>query len=625
MRYGQGLLEEILRRTDLVQLVGRRVKLVRKGRVMWGCCPFHQEKSPSFKVENERRTYKCFGCGAGGDAFKWLMETEGLSFPEAVERLAGEAGVELPKWSAEDEAREQKKKSLYEVVEAACAFFEAQLRAPVGQAARDYLKSRGLDEAAARQFRLGYAPGGNATLIEHLKTKNITVDDMIAAGLARPADESRGMRDFFFNRVTFPISDARGRLIAFGARALEADAKPKYINTGETGLFSKGHNLYNFASARPAALKAGTIILAEGYMDVIALVRAGFAHAVAPLGTALTEDQLALLWRVAPEPILAFDGDEAGLRAGTRAAHLALPHLKPGHSLRFAFLPPGEDPDTLIRREGGGAMRKLLDAALPLADVLWRSETEGKDFSTPERRAGLERSLAELVGRIADTTIAEYYRRDFNDRVFEAFKRRQKRPDAPSTGTYRPSLRDQPAWKRREQPHIAQEAVSPAVKNSLLARSGRWGARRVKEEEVASLLLEAPELAVAHAETLAALVFSDPQLDRLRRELLNLAASGSRLENRGLKTHLQRSGMAELVQRLQARHGGSQSAAADRTQEGTADGEDIEARWLGAVAQLREMAELAPERLRAVERFKSEATEESWCDARRLFGTSSDD
>ena len=622
MRYGQGLLEEVLRRTDLVQLVGRRVKLVRKGRVMWGCCPFHQEKSPSFKVENERRTYKCFGCGAGGDAFKWLMETEGLSFPEAVERLAGEAGVELPKWSAEDEAREQKKKSLYEVIEAACEFFEAQLRAPGGKAGRDYLKSRGLDDASARQFRLGYAPGGNSALIEHLKARNVTVDDMIAAGLARPADETRGARDFFFNRITFPISDARGRLIAFGARALEADAKPKYINTGETGLFSKGHNLYNFASARPAALKAGTIILAEGYMDVIALVRAGFAQAVAPLGTALTEDQLGLLWRVAPEPILAFDGDEAGLRAGTRAAHLALPHLKPGHSLRFAFLPPGEDPDTLIRREGAGAMQKLLDAAQPLAEVLWRSETEGKDFSTPERRAGLERALADLVGRIADTTIADYYRRDFNERVFEAFKRRQKRPERP----YEPrAVRGRSDARRGTGRGGAgftpQENVSPAVKNSLLARSGRSGALKVKEEEVVALLLEAPELAAVHAEALAALALADPQLDRLRRELLNLAASGSRLEKQALDTHLQRSGMAELVRRLQARHGSSQIAAADRTQEGTADGEDVEARWLRAVAQLREMAELAPERLRAVERFKSEATEESWRDAHRLLGT----
>jgi DNA primase len=640
MRYGQGLLDEILRRTDLVQLVARRVKLVRKGKVMWGCCPFHQEKSPSFKVENERRTYKCFGCGAGGDAYRWLMETEGLNFPEAVERLAGEAGVELPAWSAEDEAREQKKKSLYDVVEAACTFFEEQLAGPAGQAARDYLAGRGLDGKAGREFRLGFAPsGGPGTnpLIEHLKAKNITVDDMVAAGLARPGQEGRGPRDFFFGRVTFPISDGRGRIIAFGARALDPDAKPKYINTGDISLFSKGHNLYNFAKARPAALKAGTLILAEGYMDVIALVRAGFTHAIAPLGTALTEDQLALMWRIAPEPILAFDGDDAGLRAGTRAAHLALPHLKPGHSLRFAFLPPGEDPDTLIKTGGPAAMRAILDAAEPLGQVLWRAETADKDFSTPERRAGLEHALSELAGRISDRTIADYYRADFRERVFEAFKRRkpaeggrrqgggqgggqsggQGRGYGRRSGGGHKGFGDRSGWS-------GAETVSSAVKNSLLARSGRTGALRVKEMELAAFLLEAPELAETHAETLAALPFSDPQLDRLRQELLNLAASGFRLEKQGLENHLVRSGLGELVQHLAARRAAGPMTAAgeaeERAQGGTANGEDVEARWLQAVAQLREMAEIGPERVRALERFKSEATEESWRDAHRLLG-----
>src|SRR6185312_439588 len=417
MRYGDGLLDEIRNRTDLVALVGRRVKLVRKGREMWGCCPFHNEKSASFKVSNERRTYKCFGCGKGGDCFRWLVETEGLSFRESVEKLAGEAGVELPKWSPDDEAREQKKKSLYDIVELAAKFYEAQLFEPVGKQARDYLKGRGLDGAAARQFRLGYAPSGNNALITHLTGHNITQDDIIAAGLARPADDGRPMRDFFFNRVMFPISDGRGRTIAFGARALEADAKPKYINTGETPLFSKGTQLYNFATARAAAIKAGTIIVAEGYMDVIALVRAGFAHSVAPLGTALTEDQLHLLWRTAPEPILAFDGDAAGLKAAHRAAHLALPHLKPGYSLRFAFLPTGEDPDSYIAGNGAGAMSVLLEAALPLSQLLWRTETEGKDLSTPERRAGLEHTLKEIVDRISDGKVADYYRRAFQELV----------------------------------------------------------------------------------------------------------------------------------------------------------------------------------------------------------------
>lgn len=640
MRYGPHLLEEVLRRTDLVQLVGRRVKLIRKGRVLWGCCPFHQEKSPSFKVENERRTYKCFGCGAGGDAFKWLMETEGLSFPEAVERLAGEAGVELPKWSPEDEAREAKKKTLYDVTEAAAAFFEAQLQSAGGKQARDYIATRGLGTEVQQKFRLGYAPSGNNALIEFLKTKNITLDDMVATGLARPGDGARGPRDFFYNRVMFPIADLRGRIVAFGARALDPDAKPKYINTGETTLFSKGHLLYNFHAARGPAITAQTIILAEGYMDVIALARAGFTHAVAPLGTAFTEDQLALLWRVAPEPILAFDGDEAGVRAGTRAAHMALAHLKPGYSLRFAFLPPGEDPDTLIAREGAGAMRALLEAALPLSDVLWRSETEGKEITTPERRAGLERALAEIVGQITDSKIADYYRREFDEKVFAAFKRRQPaggggrggsrnfgRSYGKFNGGQRGNRSGGPYSGAQGRPGFG-EPISQALKNSVLARGGAAGVRGIKENELGALLFADPGLANSHTETLAALPFSDRQLDKMRHELLNLAASGAHLETGRLENHLVRSGLGELAARFSSRRGasglggdhgpdGSEPKPAAR---GTADGEDIEARFLRAASQLRDIVESGAERIRAMERFKSEPTEESWDDAHRLLG-----
>ena len=606
MRYGQGLLEEILRRTDLVQLVGRRVKLSRKGRVFWGCCPFHKEKSPSFKVENERRTYKCFGCGAGGNAFKWLEETEGLNFREAVERLAGEAGIELPQWSPEDEAREAKRKTLYEIVELGCAFFEEQLQSRAGAAARAYLSSRGLDESAIKHFRLGYAPNAQTALIERLRSKNVPLDDMVAAGLARPAQDGRPARDFFFDRVMFPIADARGRVIAFGARALEADAKPKYLNTGETILFSKGQLLYNFAGARPAAIKSGTIIVAEGYMDVIALVRAGFDAAVAPLGTALTEDQLALLWRTAPEPILAFDGDEAGLRAAHRAAHLALPRLMPGHSLRFAFLPSGEDPDSLFRTHGSGALKRVFDAAEPLFEVLWRAETEGHDFSTPERRAGLERSLAELVGQIGDNRVAGYYRQGFEQRIFETFKRRQS--------SYRQDRRD---WKKTNARKAgAPDAVSPAVRQSLLGRAGAVGARRLKEKEIAQMLIDAPQMAQAHGELLATLTFSEPLLDRLRHELLNLAASGSRLESQQLKDHFVRLGMAEVLERLKSPHPGP---AGEERDEGAKSIDDVEVRFLRAATQLREMAEFEPERKRAVERFNSEATEESWRNAQRLI------
>jgi DNA primase len=588
MRYGEGLLEEIRRRTDLVALVGRRVKLVRKGRVMWGCCPFHAEKSPSFKVENERRLYKCFGCGKGGDCFRWLIETEGLSFPESVEKLAGEAGVELPKWSPEDEAREQQRKSLYDIVELAAKFYEAQLFEAAGREARDYLKGRGLDGAAAKQFRLGYAPssgkmGGSNALIAHLTAQNITQDDIIAAGLARPAEDGRPMRDFFFNRVMFPIGDGRGRIVAFGGRALEADAKPKYINTGETSLFSKGTQLYNFAGARAAAIKAGTILVAEGYMDVIALVRAGFAHSVAPLGTALTEDQLQLLWRTAPEPILAFDGDNAGLKAAYRAAHLALPHLKPGYSLRFAFLPTGEDPDSYIAANGAGPMSVLLEAALPLSQLLWRTETEGKDFSTPERRAGLELSLKEIVDRIGDGKVADYYRRGFDQLVFESFKQRKAAPARPSSmpsgGKYRSDI------KPRPMPGTAQ-SVSPVVRDNRLVRAAVTGAREAKEREIGRMLVQEPALASRHGEVLAELAFLDPSLDSLRHELLNLAASGSSLEKAGVQTHLARKGMADLLVRFAPRAPHPYTASQAASSEPDVD---LDIGFLNAAKGLREL------------------------------------
>ncbi len=614
MRYGPNLLEEILRRTDIVQLVGRRVKLTRKGNTLWGCCPFHNEKSASFKVENERRRYKCFGCGAGGDAFKWLVETEGLTFPESVERLAGEAGVELPKWTPEEEAREEKKKSLYDVIEAACAFFEEQLAARGGAEARQYLESRGLNADVAKKFRLGFAPDSNSALIGHLTTKNITIDDMVAAGVVRPADEGRSPRDFFYDRLMFPISDPRGRVIAFGGRGLSPDAKPKYINTGETTLFSKGQLLYNFATARPAGIKAQTIVVAEGYMDVIALVRGGFDYAVAPLGTALTEEQLQLLWRTAPEPVLAFDGDEAGLRAAHRAARLALPHLKAGYSLRFAFLPTGEDPDSFLRANGAIAMKKILDDALPLSQVLWRVETEGKDFSTPERRAGLERALAEITSAIGDGTIAGYYRRDFDQKVFDAFKRRA--PSGPKR-EWQPAKRmigggREPGRGRKPGAYAPDPGVSAGVKASLLYVSGHAGARRLKEQALAALLLAEPDLASRHGELLAELPLLDTQLDRLRHQLLNLAASGSSLEKQGFENHLRRLGMAELVDRLNARSsGGAEPAPED---------EDVDAGFLRLANDLCKTAERPSERARAMERFRNEGTEESWNEAQRLLG-----
>jgi DNA primase len=628
MRYGESTLDEILRRTDLVRLVGRRVKLQRRGRLFWGLCPFHREKSPSFKVESERRNYKCFGCGASGDAFKWLMETEGLKFPEAIERLAGEAGISLPKPSAQDEAREMRRKTLYEIIEAAATFFEQQLIEPQGSAAREYLTRRGLDESARKRFRLGYAPRARSALLNHLGTKGMPDADIVSAGLAREATADAA-RDFFFHRVMFPIADAKGRIVAFGARALESEAKPKYINTGETAIFSKGQLLYNFQTARAAAFRSGQMLVAEGYMDVIALVCAGFEGAVAPLGTALTADQLSMIWGTVPEPVLSFDGDEAGQRAAARAALMALPLLSPGHSLRFAFLPAGEDPDSLLRTAGPDAMRNVLDAAIPLVDMVWRVTVEGGAFDTPERKAALVSRLNEALREIASADVRRFY--------LEAMAAKLLDELGAKAFVYGDRLRVSAGARKRAgtfSPSPRQSAViSAALKTSGLTRPKQKPgasppaqpapeARRLKESEILALLLDAPEILERRYETLAALPLSDRALDSLRHELLNLAASGFRLETLKLEDHLVRAGMAALLGRLKARRGAvpvDSSSGRNAEGGGAVDVDAIETRWLEAAAQLRDMAELEAERKKALERFVSEASEESWRDWHRLL------
>jgi DNA primase len=629
MRYNETLLDEILRRTDLVQLVGKRVKLERKGRVFWGLCPFHKEKSPSFKVENERRTFHCFGCGAGGDAFKWLRETEGLNFPEAVKQLADLAGVQLPAFSPEEEEREARRKSLYEVVELAAKFFEEQLRAGVGASAREYLTSRGLSGDICSRFRIGYAPDTNSALITHLSAQNISLADMVEAGLAREAAGGRAARDFFFNRVMFPIEDFRGRIVAFGGRALSSEAKPKYINTGETTLFSKGRLLYNFKRAREAAVKDQQLILAEGYMDVIALSGAGFHGAVAPLGTALTDEQLQLLWRLVPEPVVCLDGDEAGVRAAQRASRLALGQLKPGHSLRFVFLPKGEDPDSFLRSQGPGPMRDLIEKAQSLADVLWQGETAGRDFSTPERRAGLESELDGIVKQIRDPKIADYYKRDFNERVFRAFKQRRTSARGSGRGGSQWQGRFPPPGKpdygkrdyRGDRPSRArpqEHPVSPAVRQSLHAVNAKGAAKSAKEKELMGLVLQNPDLIERDAEILAKILLSDPQLDRLKDELLHLAASGARLEKALVESHINRQGMGALADRLRNQPS-VLYVAKDRGEAG------LEEAWRRAVAQLEDPdfslhGELKLQRDAAFTRYLDSGTDADFDEVQRLNG-----
>ena len=410
MRYPDHILEEIRARLPVSQVVGRKVALKKAGREYKGLSPFKTERSPSFFVNDQKGFYHCFASGEHGDIFSFVMKTEGLSFTEAIEQLAAEAGVQLPKSSPRDAAVEDKRARLHALLDASASFFEAQLRAQAGTEARRYvLEKRQLKRETIAQFRIGYAPNSRSALKEHLAAKGYTLDEMATSGMLIAGQDIREPYDRFRNRVMFPISDLKGRVIAFGGRALDAATPAKYLNSPETPLFHKGNILFNAARARPLAFERERILVAEGYMDVVALTEAGFGEAVAPLGTALTEEQIQLLWRMNPEPTLCFDGDSAGRKAAFRAVDVVLPHLKPGFSLSFAFLPDGLDPDDLVRQRGPDAMRVLIEAKKPLADVLFEKEAATGDWSTPERRAGLEKLIGAQLKRIGDAGVRGHY------------------------------------------------------------------------------------------------------------------------------------------------------------------------------------------------------------------------
>src|SRR3954452_14268773 len=432
MRFTPQFLDDLRARLPVSEVVGRRVKLKRAGREWKGLSPFQQEKSPSFTVNDQKGFYHDFSSGKHGDIISFLMETEGVGFTEAVERLAAMAGVPLPAAPPDAARHEQRRKTLHDVMELAAKFFADTLASRGGARARGYLGDRGISPAVQLQFRIGYAPGERFALKEHLASHGIPVEDMVEAGLLIAGDDIPVPYDRFRDRVMFPIADLRGRVIAFGGRALEKDVSAKYLNSPETPLFHKGDNLYNLSSAREAVHTAGKstqaaqnngarLVVVEGYVDVIAMVGAGFPASVAPLGTALTENQLALLWKMADEPILCFDGDKAGQKAAWRAADMALPHLKPGKSLRFALLPEGQDPDDLARTSGRGAIEEVIGAARGLADVIWSREIEGGSFATPERRAALEARISEMTNGIHDEVVRRYYRQDFSERLQRTF------------------------------------------------------------------------------------------------------------------------------------------------------------------------------------------------------------
>ena len=421
MRFTPQFLDELRARLPVSEVVGRRVKLKRAGKEWKGLSPFQQEKSPSFFVNDQKGFYHDFSSGKHGDIISFLMETEGVGFTEAVERLASMAGVPLPAVTPDAARQEQRRKTLHDVMELAAKFFQDTLTSRNGAKARGYLADRAISPATQLQFRLGYAAGERFALKEHLGAQGISTEDMVEAGLLIGGEDIPVPYDRFRDRVIFPITDLRGRVIAFGGRALEKDVSAKYLNSPETPLFHKGDNLYNHAPARQAAHDGASLVVVEGYVDVIAMVTTGFAASVAPLGTALTENQLALLWKMADEPILCFDGDRAGQKAAYRAADMALPHLKPGKSLRFALLPEGQDPDDLARSGGRGAIEEVISAARGLSEVIWSREIEGGNFATPERRAALEARIGELSNGIRDEVVRRYYRQDFAERLQRSF------------------------------------------------------------------------------------------------------------------------------------------------------------------------------------------------------------
>ena len=421
-----GFLEELRNRSSLSQVVGRKVTWEQKKTNIskgdyWAPCPFHSEKTASFHVDDKKGFYYCFGCHEKGDAISFIRNSENVSFIEAVEILAREAGMTMPARDPKAQEKIDINKELANIMESAVQFYKMQFNGSNAKSAKDYIKSRGLSGDTINIFEIGFAPNDRTSLSQFLLNKGIPEDKIIDAGLAIKPDDGGNIFDRFRGRIMFPIRNTQGRCIAFGGRAMDPNARAKYLNSNETALFDKGRSLYNHGLAREASGKANSLIVAEGYMDVIALSQFGFKHAVAPLGTAITENQLALIWRIHHEPIITLDGDTAGLRAALRLIDLALPLLETGKSLRFCILPTGQDPDDILKEKGAAYMQELLENAVPMVNLLWQRETEGKDFDSPERRALLDKSLRTAVMKIRDKSIRHHYGQAIKELRYKLF------------------------------------------------------------------------------------------------------------------------------------------------------------------------------------------------------------
>jgi DNA primase len=514
MKFTPAFLDEIRARLPVSEVVGKRVKLRRQGREWAGLSPFNAEKTPSFFVNDQKGFFHDFSSGKHGDIFAFLIETEGLSFPDAVERLASMAGVPMPRQSGAEAEQETKRGTLLDVLAMAARIFEANLHQPIGAKARGYLSDRGLGPAVQQRFSLGFSSPERFALRDALAGLGVGVDQMIEAGLLIHGEGIAVPYDRFRDRVMFPIHDRAGRVVAFGGRAMEAGAKAKYLNSPETSLFHKGALLYNHHRARKTAHERGEVIVVEGYIDAIAMSEAGFANVVAPLGTALTPDQCALIWAMAPEPLLCFDGDSAGRKAAFRAIETALPLIGAGKSLRFALLPEGQDPDDLIRAGGAAAMADVLKGARAFADMLFQRESDGQQFDTPESRAALERRLTDAVSLIGDEVLRRHYQTDLRRRL-TAFFGEERPGGSRREGGARPFERRGTTFPPRG-PRIGL-AETPLPAQSKLGRKAREPAREVM---ILAIAAGHPSLLEAHCEELAAMEFAGKRLAAFRDALI---------------------------------------------------------------------------------------------------------
>ena len=539
MRFTDTLLRQVRDRVSIADYAGKRLTWHKqKSRPSagdyWACCPFHQEKSPSFHVLDAKGLFKCFGCGEKGDVFTLAMKLEGLSFPEAVEKFAEIAGVALPKDDYQDRGESDRRKRLYAITASAAKLFANALRSSGGAGARKYLQGRGLGPEEWERFGIGLAPDEWTWAIDKLKAEGFTIEEIVAAGVAREGEEGKRAIDTFRGRVTFEITDTAGKVIGFGGRLLDPDAKAaKYINSPETPLYSKSRVLYRLKQAREllAKTKASGLVVGEGYLDVIAFERAGIA-AVAPCGTALTEEQLQLLWRAGGEPVLCLDGDAAGRRAAERALDLALPHLGPGRTLRIAYAPGGEDPDDIFRRGGGEALAALVASASPASDALFEREKARHGLATPEARAAFQAALKEAIARIADRDTQRAYFSELMSRANAAA--RAERP------AYQPGK----PWQRGPAPPAPATAELKALA----------GARpRPAAENFLRAAADFPGILARYGDWIDRLAISDPELAAIRAALISLADAhegGRAIDRAGLSLHLSRSGQERAAARI---------------------------------------------------------------------------